>query len=237
MAITQKSIKLLWSAAAGRCSFPACWERLTFHEAESSAPFTLGEMAHIRGEQPGSNRHDSSQSPVERDDYSNLILLCPTHHTLIDRPENEAVYAVALLHQYKAEHERSVLERLDRDPSASRNEIAKQILVLLDQNRLSWRQYGPLSELARTQPHNEAAHAVWLSERLSIIVPNNRKVAGTLGEHRGLFGAEGQEAISKFLMHARSYEGWVQDDIPYAAVVRFPMEFDNLVREAANGGV
>jgi len=51
-------------------------------------------MAHICGDKPGANRHDAGQTDAERDDYQNLILLCPTHHTLIDRKENESVYTV-----------------------------------------------------------------------------------------------------------------------------------------------
>jgi hypothetical protein len=46
MAITEKTIKLLWSNAAGRCSFTDCQERLTIEQAAHAAPYTLGEMAH-----------------------------------------------------------------------------------------------------------------------------------------------------------------------------------------------
>ncbi|HAY96655.1 MAG TPA: HNH endonuclease, partial [Shewanella sp.] len=40
MSITSKSIKLLWSNAAGRCSFRGCTERLSVEEAEGVAPYT-----------------------------------------------------------------------------------------------------------------------------------------------------------------------------------------------------
>src|SRR3546814_19668589 len=94
MGITTKTVKILWAAAGGRCGFPDCWERLCYHEAGPIAPYTLGEMAHICGDKPGSNRHNPDQTDAERDDYRNLILLCPTHHTLIARKENEAAYPV-----------------------------------------------------------------------------------------------------------------------------------------------
>ncbi|MFB2596131.1 HNH endonuclease [Paracoccus sp. p4-l81] len=236
MAITPKSVKILWSAAGGRCAFAGCWERLCYHEAEDAAPYTLGEMAHICGDKPGANRHDEGQTDSQRDDYQNLILLCPTHHTLIDRKENEAVYTVEILHSMKAEHESRVLERLDQDAMPTKHDIARAILPLLEENRQSWAKYGPLSELARTQPHNESAHAVWMSERLSVIVPNNRNIAAQLKERRSLFDAGEQGMITAFLLHVRSYEQWVQDAIPYAAVKRFPVEFDDLIRGLADGG-
>lgn len=236
MAITQKSIKILWSASGGRCAFPGCWERLCYHEAAVAAPYTLGEMAHICGDKPGANRHDASQSDADRDDYQNLVLLCPTHHTLIDRKENETVYTVAALHAIKDQHEARVIARLDQEAMASKADIARAILPLLEDNRQSWAQYGPLSELARSQPHNEAAHAVWLSERLSVIVPNNRKIAAELDAHRGLFDGRELVIITAFLLHMRSYEQWVEDAIPYAAVKRFPTAFDGFVRGLADDG-
>ncbi len=236
MAITQKSIKILWGNSGGRCAFPGCWERLCSREAANAAPFTLGEMAHICGDKPGANRHDAGQTDAERDDYQNLILLCPTHHTLIDRKENESVYTVDALHEMKAEHEARVLSRLDQEAMTSKTDIARAILPLLEENRQSWEQYGPLSELARSQPHNDAVHAVWVSERLSVIVPNNRKIAAELDAHRGLFDTGEQEVITTFLLHMRSYEQWVEDAIPYAAVKRFPIPFEHLIRGLADVG-
>lgn len=236
MAITQKSIKLLWSASGGRCAHPDCWKRLCYHEAEAAAPYTLGEMAHICGDKPGANRHDPSQTELERDDYQNLILLCPTHHRLIDRKENEAVYSVDKLNAMKAAHEAKVLELLDSTKATSKYSVAAAILPLLEENRQSWLHYGPGSELARSKPHDEAVHAVWLSERLSVIVPNNRKIADLLREGRETFELQEQERIAAFLAHVRSYEQWVEDAIPYAAVVRFPTAFDELVRGVADAG-
>lgn len=132
-------------------------------------------MAHICGDKPGANRHDAGQTVAERDDYQNLILLCPTHHRLIDRKENEATYTVKVLLAMKADHEARVLARLDEEPMKTKADIARAILPPLEVNKQSWAQYGPLSEIARSQPHNEEAHAMWVDERLSVIVPNNRK--------------------------------------------------------------
>ena len=87
MAICPKTSKILWSSAAGHCSFPQCKEKL--YEPDAGQGYTTGEMAHINGEKPGSNRYDCNQAAGERDGYSNLILLCPMHHTAIDKPENE----------------------------------------------------------------------------------------------------------------------------------------------------
>src|SRR3546814_14625787 len=68
------------------------------------------------------------RSDAERDDYRNLILLCPTHHTLIDRKENEAAYPVELLLEMKAAHEARILDLLDLGGSPTKGQLARSIL-------------------------------------------------------------------------------------------------------------
>ena len=235
MAITQKSIKILWSAAAGHCAFDGCNEKLCFHEAGEHAPFTIGEMAHICGDKPAANRHEPSQSAQQRDDYANLILLCPTHHSLVDEPENEALYPASVLTEMKARHEARISGLLEQPKIDTKQRLALAILPLVEENRQSWQQYGPLSELARREPHNEAAHAVWMSERLSVIVPNNRKILAMLEANAAFFASSEMGALMAMRLHLRSYERWVRDDIPYSAVRRFPAEFDALIRGIADG--
>ncbi len=136
----------------------------------------------------------------------------------------------------KAAHEARVLEQMEMVHAPTKTAAARLILPLLEENRQTWLHCGPSSELARSQPHNQAAHAVWVSERLSVIVPNNRKLADLLEKYKDLFAPNEQTAVAAFLTHARSYELWVQDVVPYAAVKRFPIEFDNLIRGISNGG-
>lgn len=231
MAITQKSIKILWSASGGLCAFPECQQRLTFSEAGDFAPYTLGEMAHICGDQPGANRHNAAQTPQERDDYQNLILLCPTHHSLIDRAENEGRFPVEFLHQIKTDHEAFVRLRLHSAPATDKQAIAREISPLLASNYQVWLNYGPLSDLARKNPNSDAAYAVWLSERLGTIVPNNRRITDILGGNIQIFTPKEQRTIADFQLHTRGYERWVADEIAYEGVVRFPTTFADLIEE------
>lgn len=229
MTITEKAIKLLWANAAGRCSFTDCKERLTIEQAANLTPYISGEMAHIKGEKVGSNRHDESQTNEERNGYENLILLCPNHHTLIDKPENEEVYSADVLIKMKIMHEDNVSRRLEVIEFSSVEQLKNRIAIYLTENKQVWLQYGPLSEVAQKYPHSQEIYAIWTSERLSTIVPNNRIIARLLEANRNLFSRQEQEVISQFLAHAKSYEKWVQDEIPYQAVTRFPVDFENLI--------
>ncbi len=231
MSISDKSIKLLWSNAAGRCSFPGCEKRLTVEQAADTAPYTLGEMAHIKGKNPGSNRHDSTQNDDERDRYENLVLLCPNHHTEIDKPENESKYSVAWLIEAKSNHERWIISMLTAGKIVTVEQLKNHIARLLADNHQAWLKYGPNSILALQNPNSDLLYRLWTSERLSTIVPNNRAITKLLNDHRMLFAHNQQSIVSKFLSHAKSYELWVTDAIPYQAVERFPVEFDVLIRE------
>lgn len=67
-------------------------------------------MAHIVGDKVGGPRGDHELPDRERDRYENLILLCNTHHQLVDsQPET---YTIERLRGLKQDHERWVEERL-----------------------------------------------------------------------------------------------------------------------------
>lgn len=236
MAISQKSIKILWSNAAGLCAFPECRERLAMPGSDEHAAHTIGEMAHICGDRPRSNRHDPNQPTDERDDYSNLILLCPTHHRTIDRKENEERFPVEFLKRMKAEHETFVLARLAPEVLDGRAAVATAIAPMLAENHQAWLNFGPASDIARKNPNSDAAYATWLSERLSIIVPNNRRISSILNQATNVLFPADHPVVAAFLQHARSYNRWVSDEISYEGVTRFPTSFADLIEEAARAG-
>lgn len=104
-----KDVKILWGRSGNRCAFPGCKIELTPDGATS----TLGEMAHIVADSPNGPRGESTLTPDERDQYSNLILLCPTHHTQID--SNPEEWTVERLVRIKAEHENWVSRQLEQE--------------------------------------------------------------------------------------------------------------------------
>lgn len=235
MAVSTKTIKVLWANAAGRCAFPGCEKKLCTEASGGAAPYTIGEMAHIRGERPYSNRHDPSQPALERDGYANLILLCPDHHTEIDKSENVGLYSVSSLLKMKSEHEANVSGRLKRFQFSNKREVATCIYPLLKENHSVFTNFGPDSEIARKNPESDA-HAVWLSERLATIVPNNRRIAEVVKAEKALFTGEEQKVLTQFELHSRSYERWVNEEVSYEAVVRFPVEFDKLIAGLVDAG-
>jgi hypothetical protein len=99
--------KLLWGKSAGRCAI--C--RVTLHKpGKKRKDYIIGQVAHIEGERPGSARYNVNMTDEERNDYRNLILLCPTHHAIIDKDESE--YTAEKLKQIKKKHEQWIEDSL-----------------------------------------------------------------------------------------------------------------------------
>lgn len=67
----------------------------------------MGEMAHVIGRKPGGPRSDSSAGTD--DSYDNLILLCPNHHTMIDKAYSD--FPAWKLRQWKTDWEEQVRQK------------------------------------------------------------------------------------------------------------------------------
>lgn len=122
-------VKLLFAKSGNRCAFPKCKAPMALDDT------LVGEVCHIKGARPGSARFDPHQSASHRHHRDNLILMCPTHHTVIDDDENS--YTVERLLQLKREHEASAT-------SVTEEEVSR-IAVSLQQNVSSVGQTGGLS--------------------------------------------------------------------------------------------
>ncbi|MDZ7703474.1 MAG: HNH endonuclease signature motif containing protein [Trueperaceae bacterium] len=176
MAINQKDIKLLWGRSGNRCSI--CRKELTQDSRAVDASFTLGEMAHIVGEKENAPRGTSILSPEERNSYHNLVLLCPTDHSLIDK--NVEDYPVEKLHQIKSEHELWVRETLggsgDLRVQAESLAVTQIIDATVEDCRLStWKEWSGWAvsseprwevDFAHRLPghHEKVATVVWPKE-------------------------------------------------------------------------
>nr|WP_321255759.1 HNH endonuclease signature motif containing protein [uncultured Pseudodesulfovibrio sp.] len=108
MAITNKTRKILWGKSGNRCAI--CKKELvveaTVHDDES----VVGEECHIVSSQPNGPRYDSNYPEESIESHENLILLCRTHHKMVD--DQVATYTKDILLQMKANHLKWVSERL-----------------------------------------------------------------------------------------------------------------------------
>lgn len=103
MSISDKDRKLLWSNSGNRCAI--CNIMLTYGNN------IIGEEAHIISSKQNGPRGNMPIAQSAIDSYENLILLCPNHHTEIDR--NVDYWTVEKLKEIKRKHEEKVERGLD----------------------------------------------------------------------------------------------------------------------------
>ena len=93
---------LLFTQAGGRCEFDNCNRYLlTHHVTHQSGNFA--QMAHIVAFRQAGPRGEAPLSSTERNDLSNLMLLCQQCHKLVD--DNPDLYTVEALQEFKKDHE------------------------------------------------------------------------------------------------------------------------------------
>ena len=111
---TEKALCLL---SDNRCAFPGCHQRLTHRSEVSGKTAVVGEICHIHAQKPGQARWNPELTEAEIHDIKNLILLCPTHHTIVDKQGDS--YTADHLRQWKREREHEESTRLAGNVEAS----------------------------------------------------------------------------------------------------------------------
>ena len=89
-------IKLrLFADSAGHCQNPDCLQPL--YPAEIGGDKHIAEMAHVIPHGEKGPRHEERPAEgFEAESFENLILLCPTCHTVIDKAPDG--YSLSLIH-------------------------------------------------------------------------------------------------------------------------------------------
>jgi hypothetical protein len=104
---TDRTIYLVWAAAAGRCTL--CNTSVMENEGLGE-PVPIGELAHNVGATQNSPRGAVDVGGDERADAENLILVCRNCHKPIDEGGAIGRYTVEQLRQLKHEHEERIRE-------------------------------------------------------------------------------------------------------------------------------
>jgi len=100
--IKEKDKKLVCISSGNRCVLPDCRRELIEPGKDGDPDAIVGEIAHIKGEKPGSARYDANMSDAERNSHKNLILTCPNCHTKIDAQLK--TYTAEKLYEIKKQH-------------------------------------------------------------------------------------------------------------------------------------
>lgn len=96
---------MLFVRAGGRCEFDGC-NRFMLEHHLTLTEGNFSQVAHIVAFSKDGPRGDSARRPKNVNDMTNLMLLCPACHKLID--DNPGKYPVPVLEGYKRRHEERI---------------------------------------------------------------------------------------------------------------------------------
>jgi len=111
--IPLKDWKILCSKSGNRCAIPTCHKELVVNNTENNHNSLIGVGAHIKGENHGSARYDSSMTDNQRNCYDNMIFLCGNCHKVIDDQPN--IYTIEKLREIKFKHEKWIVESTKKE--------------------------------------------------------------------------------------------------------------------------
>ena len=127
MTVTRETLRDLALLCGNECTFPGCVAPIydTVHSEY------VGHVAHIKAQSPAGPRHDKSQTKEERDGLDNLMMLCGSHHRIIDDLGNVEAFSADVLSGYKKAHE----SRLSRNTILTESMIEEVVKKALLQAR------------------------------------------------------------------------------------------------------
>ena len=116
---TVTTIKRLCALSDNRCAFEGCPTALVDDESGT----VTGEICHIKSQRKGGPRYDPTQTEKDRQDFSNLIMLCATHHKVVDADVEK--FTVTHLQTMKKRH--NSMGRIEAEPiDATRAQLLLQ---------------------------------------------------------------------------------------------------------------
>ena len=126
------TIRRLDKLSGNQCAEPSCQKNLIAEDGQS----IISKICHIEAASKNGPRWNANMTDDERRDFSNLILLCDEHHTIIDNKVNEIKFPVSLLKKWKTEHESKILKLISESNILVKNPSALNVIVGFVGNRI-----------------------------------------------------------------------------------------------------
>lgn len=190
----------LFADSGGFCQNPGCLSEL-FRDIDD-VTIHVAEMAHIISAANDGPRADPAITPEKRGRYDNLILLCPTCHTIIDKAEDK--YPETLVTNWKRTHKQKIASLFGVVAFKSREEARSFVAPLLLENRTIFEQYGPMSA-ERFNPESSLP-AQWRRKIRMKIIPNNRRLLTACDANAALLTSEERSTVELFRQHVDDFE-------------------------------
>jgi hypothetical protein len=184
----------------------------------------IGELAHIvPASVEGPRAHEGPElTETERALPENVVLLCPTCHTVVDKaPE---AYPANVLRRWKRRSQEARALAYGTPIFTSRSEVRTFVEELLGANRAVFDLYGPLDEV-----FDDTRAEQWRRHVIDTIIPNNRTLIRVLQMNRGLLTGPERATVDIFAVHVQELEERHLEDNWTPGSTRFPNAMDSIL--------
>ena len=130
---TLRTLKTLFGLSGNRCAFPDCTNPIVVRSTGQSDDHVLGQICHIYALREDGPRGNVELTERELNEPENLILLCPTHHSIVDGQHED--YPADLLKEWKNKQETRTRSEISSagDERSQRNAFPRFPTALVDQ--------------------------------------------------------------------------------------------------------
>ncbi|MBB2685245.1 UNVERIFIED_ORG: hypothetical protein GGD47_002833 [Rhizobium etli] len=217
------AVKLrLFGEAAGHCL--RCLDKL-FPE-EMGGLKHVAEMAHVipHGDK-GPRYEQRPDGEFEVDSYDNLILLCPTCHTIVDK--NPEAYPRDVMLGWKSNHLAALAEKQGIVAYEKRSGVREAVAAGMAENKAIWEKYAP-SEGSEFEFDPESSSAkIWLNRMRSVILPNHYRIQSIISMNLHHARDDERKTFAEYQEHVRGLTArHICDE--YGGVIRFPEAMEKI---------
>lgn len=186
----------------------------------------IAEMAHVipHGE-AGPRCEDRPADDFNPDAFENLILLCPTCHTKIDKdPE---AYPRNILLDWKANHLGRLAHKQGIRAYNDREQARAAIASIMAENRAIWEKFAPEEGSDFEYDPESGNAAAWDQRMRSVILPNHYRTLAIIEANLGLATEDEGRTYAEYQEHVRGLSERHICGVPGRAI-RFPEALERL---------
>lgn len=214
----------LFSEAAGHCQRPDCLGAL--FPVELGGDKHIAEMAHVipHGE-TGPRYTERPADEFDADSFENLILLCPTCHTIIDKEPNS--YPRSILLGWKQSHLAALAHRQGIQTYEKRSDVRHAVAAGMAENKAIWEKFAPSEGSAFEYDAESETAQLWSQRMKSVILPNHFRIQAiiTVNLHHATY--DERQIFAEYQEHVR---GLSERHVCGVAgnAIRFPAEMESI---------
>jgi hypothetical protein len=162
----------------------------------------IAEMAHVIPHGDAGPRHEERPTgDFDRDSFDNLILLCPTCHTKIDKDPD--AYPRNVLLDWKQQHLANLALKQGIKPYNDRDQVKDAVARIMAENRAIWKRYAPVDGSAFEYDPESGISQAWEQRMRSVILPNHYRAQAIIEANLGLATEDEHRIFAEYKEHVR----------------------------------